>query len=144
MIERHHVLSSDASILMSNTTKSKDKSSDGTSFKWIYGLSQDEQRLYFSFYSSKVDSSLTLGKSLLRANVVDKINMWTDIEDCHIYILSNWVLNLIKDQSLSITSIEIDLLNVLIKNQFKWKLMAYRVVKWDEVDELMADMYESQ
>lgn len=97
----------------------------------------------FNQFEAADDSGLSIKRSVLkhlhksnRGSSMCKLR--SDINETGVYIINNWVTNLLKDTSLLIENISYDLVKLVVNNQFKKKLLKYKSQELSEIDEVLA------
>jgi translation initiation factor eIF-2B subunit gamma len=86
-----------------------------TQFIGLDSANHNNNRLIFYKSVADVEDELKLRKSLLLRHT--NVTIHTKYRDCHVYLFSNWVLNVLRAKKI-IASIQKELLPYLVKNQF--------------------------
>jgi len=82
------------------------------------GLDSKKNRLLFMGEGADFEENLSITKSTLK--YFPNMTIHTNLIDAHMYIFSRWVLDLIEEKK-DISSIKLDLIPNLIKNNFNEK-----------------------
>jgi len=69
------------------------------------------------FFSDRVDGGLAVGRALLET--APKVEVHTNLVDCHLYVFKHWVLDLAARSAQDFSSVRNDLLPYLVNLQFQ-------------------------
>lgn len=112
-------------LTRSPVDKSKDakkkRDSDDMLDKHYIGLddSDSKNRLLMFASASDIEDELEMSKATLRRH--PNLTVYNNLVDCHLYIMSPWVLKLIEEKK-NISSIQAELIPYLVSHQFSEKV----------------------